>query len=273
MFRRIALRILGLDVLRKARHQIYMAFSARLPSKYSHVDRPIKVLVLGIYVGDRENTIEHLLGAYASSSGVTVQQRWIALNKVSLHPDVVKITTRLCTHRVSKYSLVNTLLEADDLRNFDYIIMSDDDIHLKRNFLPAFLAHQTQLGFAVAQPARAWHSYFDLSFPLRRPWLRARQTRFVECGPLVSMRADAASLLLPFDEAAPMWGLDLTWPTVIENNQLTMGIVDAVSVDHSMRPQAKTYSRAQEQEAMEKYLERTPHLSPHEAFVVLKTYN
>ena len=272
MFRRIALKILGLDVLRKTRHHIFMAFSARLPSKYDHCDHPIKVLVLGIYIGDRENTIEHLLDAFASSTGIVVQQRWIALNKISSHPDVQEVTTRLCSHRVSKYSLVNTLLEVDDLQNFDFIIMSDDDIYLKRNFLPAFLAHQIQLGFAVAQPARAWHSHFDLSFSLRRPWLRARQTRFVECGPLVSMRADVASLLLPFDEAAPMWGLDLTWPTVVESKQLTMGIVDAISVDHSMRPQAKTYSRTHEQEAMEQYLKGKPHISLQEAFVVLKNY-
>ena len=272
MFRKIALKIIGLDILRKTRHRVYMAFPARLPDNYSHHDRPIKVLVLGIYVGDRENTVEHLLGAYASSNGVSTQQRWIALNKVSSHPEVLKVTTKLYDHRVSKYSLVNTLLKAGDFQNFDYIIMTDDDIHLKRNFLPTFLAHQIQLGFAVAQPARAWHSYFDLSFPLRRPWLRARQTRFVECGPLVSMRADAASLLLPFDEAAPMWGLDLTWPTVIEANDLTMGIVDALSVDHSLRPQGKTYSRIQEQEAMEQFLKNKPHLMPQEAFVVLKTY-
>lgn len=107
---------------------------------------------------------------------------------------------------------------------------------------------------------------------LRCPWLRARETRFVEAGPLVSFHVAAARRLLPFDCETPLWGVDLTWFRVLAKNNLTLGIVDALSVDHSLRPQGKEYKRMKEQALMDEFLGTRVHLSMGEAFTVVKSF-
>jgi hypothetical protein len=171
-----------------------------------------------------------------------------------------------------KFALINRLIAGQDLDRFDHVIVVDDDIYVHSGFLQEFLACQQLFGFALAQPSRAWHSHFDHGFVLRRPWLAARETRFVECGPLVSFTRAAARLLIPFEAESEMWGIDLVWPVAIRDAGLTMGIVDAVSVDHSLRGQGTTYDRSREWEAMQAFLAKTPHLPMSDAFTVLKRH-
>ena len=168
--------------------------------------------------------------------------------------------------------LVNRALADVDIGGFDYVLVVDDDIYLPRQFLPSFLAYQEAFDFALAQPARAWHSHFDHAIALRRPWLLARRTRFVECGPLMSFRRDAAAVLLPFAHPEQLWGLDFVWPVALERRSLKIGIIDAVAVDHSLRPQAAAYDKSRHDAAMHRFLADTPHLPMAEAFKVVERY-
>ena len=165
-------------------------------------------------------------------------QRWVAVGPASTSTALGRVTVLQVASAVPKFVLINRLFADIDIGGFDYVLVVDDDIYLPRHFLPSFLAYQEAFDFALAQPARAWHSHFDHAFALRRPWLLARRTRFVECGPLVSFRREAAAALLPFAHPQQLWGLDLVWPLAIEGRSLRMGIIDAVAVDHSLRPQA-----------------------------------
>ena len=257
--------------LRAIRHRLFMRRTARVPPEASGFGGA-KVLILGVYLADRINTVEHLAERFASADGLEVEQRWMSLKGAPATPRLESITRIADAAPAPKFALVNRLLEPGDVGRFDFIIVCDDDIFLPRNFLPAFIAYQRMFDFAIAQPSRAWHSHFDLAFVLRRPGLLARQTRFVESGPMVSFRRDAARLLMPFDAASQMWGLDFVWPDVIERQGLTLGIVDKLSVDHSLRPQATSYKKAAEDAAMHRYLSTTPHLSMAEAFTVLKRH-
>jgi len=233
---------------------------------------PVRVLVLGVYLADRNNSAAHLAERFAASPGLVVEQRWMALGGRPSEGRLSAVTVQVAREPTAKFTLLNRLLQPGDLDAFDFVVVCDDDIHVPHGFLPALIGHQQALDFAVAGPARSWNSHFDHAFSLRRPWLRARRTRFVECGPLVSFRRDAARLLLPFDEAGAMWGFDLVWPEVIGRHGLAMGIVDALPIDHSLRPQAVAYDKAGEQAAMARYLAATPHLSMAEAFTVLRRY-
>jgi hypothetical protein len=168
-----------------------------------------------------------------------------------------------------KFVVINRLLGQSDTRAFDYIVVCDDDIHCARGFLGAFLRYQAAYDLAVAQPARTWTSHFDHAFALRRPWWRVRETRFVECGPLVSFRCDAVQALMPFAHPEQLWGLDLVWPLALEREGLRMGIVDAVPVDHGLRPQAAAYSKKSQTAAMHCFLAATPHVPMSQAFTVL----
>jgi hypothetical protein len=103
--------------------------------------------------------------------------------------------------------------------------------------------------------------------------LSARWTRFVEIGPVFSMRRDAARLLLPFDEASPMgWGYDFIWPVILERAGLRLGIVDAVPVDHNLRAHGAHYDYDSSRETMAEFLVPRPHLSRHEAFTIVESY-
>ncbi len=232
-----------------------------------------KILVLGIYLANRPNCVSHLVSRFAESHHLNVTQHWVALNGTSDDPSVQAVTVLPNQQPSPKFSLLNTMLASVDLTNFDAILISDDDITVPEGFIDAYFAQQWQCGFALAQPSRAWHSFYDHKFTLRKPFYRARQTRFVEIGPIFSIMPAAFPLMLPFDETSPMgWGYDFVWPVKLAEQRLTLGIIDNVSVDHSHRGQGILYCRDKEISAMDKYLGENPHLTQKEATQVLRYF-
>lgn len=232
-----------------------------------------RVLILGIYLADRPNTVNHLVRAFSSARHVEVVQRWAALAGAPPDAAVAAVTVQRLDAFRPKFALLNELLVRHGWSGFDYILFCDDDIVVPRGFLDAFLSYQVHCDFALAQPARSRTSYADRKFVRAIPGVRARRTRFVEIGPLFSVRADFAPLILPFDEVSPMgWGYDFVWPVNAERAGLRLGVVDAAAVDHSLRAQASAYSSSDAGRAMAAYLQRNPHLTKQEAFTVLETF-
>jgi len=272
LLRRIARGIVKSLPLRELRHRLFLDSSAAA-SGATLPGAPRRVLVVGVYLATREHSAEHLARAFAQAHpNIDVVQRWVAIGPASTSAGLGRVTVLQVASPVPKFVLMNRVFADVDMGSFDYVLVVDDDIYLPRHFLPSFLAYQEAFDFALAQPARAWHSHFDHAIALRRPWLLARRTRFVECGPLVSFRRDAAAALLPFAHPQQLWGLDFVWPVEIEGRSLRMGIIDAVAVDHSLRPQAAAYDRPRQDAEMHRFLLCTPHLPMAEAFTVLDRY-
>ena len=160
-----------------------------------------------------------------------------------------------------KWTMMGELI-SDDWKDFDFIIFCDDDIEVGVGFLEAFIALQQYYDFALAQPARTIRSYVAWPITRRRFFGRARQTNFVECGPLVSMDRRFLPLALPFSELSPMgWGYDYVWPLLAQQAGLKLGIIDAACVDHRMRQQSSLYDTRREFATMIKFLEKIPHMS------------
>lgn len=250
--------------------RLFQAFAPRPPE--AAAQRGLRVLVAGVYLGERENSIAHLVRRFgeAKADGLDIEQRWACVGPPSGDPAVRAVTRIVEPNRTPKFTLLNRLLDGVDIGAFDHLVFSDDDIFVRRGFLAHYLALTRHFGFAVAQPARAWHSFFDHEFVLSRPFLAARETRFVEIGPVFSFDRAAAGLLLPFDEASAMgWGYDHVWPALLAPRGLRMGIVDASRVDHSLRPQAIAYRKPEEAEKMERYVAANPHIGRDEAQVRL----
>lgn len=230
-----------------------------------------RVLVLGIYLRDRHNCADHLVARLAESRYLTVEQRWAALAPGESTAAVRARTVLASETMIPKFALLNRLAKGADLSAYDAVLVTDDDITLPAGFLDAYLAWQFRLGLALAQPARAIHSFYDHRFTLRRPWCTARETRFVEIGPVFSLTRAAISHLLPFDERSPMgWGYDYVWPAVLGERGLRMGIIDATPVDHSHRPQGAAYSRNEHGQLMDRFLATQPHLSRDQAMVTVR---
>ncbi len=232
-----------------------------------------RVLVVGVYLADRENSVEHLMASFAGAKNVDVDQRWgcvFGQPSTDLQRAYTSVVSPLA---VSKFEMVNRLIAIAPIVDYDYIIVSDDDIELPAAFVERFIGLQEYCGFGLAQPARTTDSEYSHRITLQVEGIRARQTRFVEIGPLFSMHASVFGYLLPFDEEAPMgWGLDYIWPILSRQNGFKMGVIDEVPVRHALRKPYLNYGLEKYRKLMCKYLEQHEHLSSEEAFEIIKIY-
>jgi hypothetical protein len=231
------------------------------------------VLVVGVYLIDREHTAAHVSAELARSTDWTVTQRWIGLGRGPVPAELAAVTSSTTATPTPKFVLLNGLLAPASLAGFDYVLVCDDDVRLPPGFLDAYLRRVVQYDFALSQPARTHNSYIDHPFVEQLDGLDARWTRFVEIGPVFAMRRDAAPLLLPFDEQSSMgWGYDLVWPRVLEDAGLKLGIVDAVPVDHSLRKPVSYYEHSAASAEMDRYLSGRPHLPKGAAWFIVQSY-
>ena len=227
----------------------------------------------GVYLANQENSVGHIVAELNGSKNYAVSQRWIALYGDAPSEEVKAVTISAPEKPEPKFVLLNRILAGEQLHRYDYILFCDDDIRLSPGFLDMFLGLQAQYDFSLAQPARTHNSYIDHPFVEQFDGLKARRTRFIEIGPVVSVRKDAFPVLLPFDESSHMgWGYDFVWPCLMEKMGMRMGIIDATPVDHSMRKPVMNYNYDEANKSMQNYLSRSPHLSKDEAFRILESY-
>jgi hypothetical protein len=174
---------------------------------------------------------------------------------------------------VPKFVQINRMLSNVSLENVSYLLVCDDDVILPSGFLDEYLACVQEFNFALAQPARTHSSHVDWPFVEQLDGLRGRQTRFVEIGPVISIRRDLFGHILPFDESTPMgWGFDFVWPSVVEAHGLEMGIIDATPVAHSLRRAAENYEHRLASQQQEAFLQGNVHLTRDEAFTILRSF-
>jgi hypothetical protein len=217
--------------------------------------------------------MEHLVSALAASGRHTVVQDWTAIGDRKPSATVANVTTRALGQRMPKMHLLNDSLVRHDLDDFDYVWTLDDDIELPPSFIEDFVYIIEELDFALAQPARTPRSYIDFSIIRQQPRLVARQTQFVESGPLLSIRRDAVSEVLPFIAEAPMgWGLEYVWARRLIDRGLRMGVVDATPVRHTLRRTAASYDGRVAHAEQRAVLAAYPSLGFDEAHQVLEVY-
>lgn len=248
---------------------------AKLSSRYVnpfYYQRP-RVLVLGIYLADRHNLVRHIVQTLDETMRYRVTQRWVSLNGDAPAEHVAAVTCLKVDRPTPKFQLLNRLVDGLDLSEYGYVLLFDDDIILPDGFLDGFISRQETYDFALAQPARTHDSYIDHRIVEQVDEVDARRTRFVEIGPVVSIRRDAVNRLIPFDADCGMgWGLDFVWPVIMEEFGLKMGIIDSTPVRHALRPPAVAYSLKGAEDEMRHYLMNRPHLEPDQAMVVIETF-
>ena len=242
------------------------------PLRHAPQGRP-RVLVVGVYLTEKRNLVSHLVARFAASAHCEVTQRWVAIGPRSADAAVAAVTVEAVGAPVPKFELINRHLGPEDVAAFDYIMVCDDDVSVPRDFVDRFIGWQQRCGFALAQPARTWNSFVDHRFVRQSLLCRARETRFVEIGPVFCLERSLARLALPFDMTSAMgYGYDLVWPVLAGQRGLTLGIVDDAAVEHAIRDQAAQYAKGPQMQAMGKYLSSREHLSFREAFVVRRRY-
>lgn len=169
-----------------------------------------------------------------------------------------------------KFQNLNRLL--DGIGDFDWLLCVDDDVRLPERFLDRLLAACEAFGFDLAQPAQTQLSHSAWRVARRRPAVLARETRFVEIGPVTAFSAPAAAELVPFPELRYGWGLDLHWAAVAAERGWRLGVVDALAVRHERAPVADAYPREEAIAEARSFLSGRPHLPRAEADVTLAVH-
>lgn len=164
------------------------------------------------------------------------------------------------THMTAgKFQNLNLLI--GDLTGVDWLVIIDDDVSVVPGFLDRAIELCERLDFALAQPAQTRFSNANWPLTKRRLLTIARETHFVEIGPVTLIRADALPALVPFPADLRFgWGLDFHWAHLMTDAGKRMGILDALAVDHGSRKVASTYSWDAAQEEGRAYLSGVPHL-------------
>jgi hypothetical protein len=232
-----------------------------------------RVLVVGVYLPTIANHADRISSDLLGAHRWHVDLRWAAIGDGPATELVRKHTVLISPTPVPKYALLNRVLGGVDLDTYRFVVVVDDDIEIGSEFLDRFLEYQIEYNLALAQPARTHDSYIDHYFVAQLLGVAARWTRFVEIGPVLSLRRDAFAHLLPFEEDAPMgWGLDFVWPVQLESRGCRLGIVDAAPVKHALRKPVTTYDYGETNTEMSRFLGEREHLARDEAFIAIETY-
>jgi hypothetical protein len=168
-----------------------------------------------------------------------------------------------------KFERLNELI---DLGDADWLLVVDDDVVLPERFVDRFVAACESLGLDLAQPAQTLASHAAWRVVRRRPFALARETRFVEIGPVTAFRRPVAEALLPFPPLRYGWGLDLHWAAVADERGWRRGIVDALAVRHETAPVAASYSSEAAIDEAQTFLAERPYLPSADAQDVLAVH-
>jgi hypothetical protein len=144
-------------------------------------------------------------------------------------------------HTGGKFQNLNTILDQAGREDEDWLLVVDDDVILPERFLDRMLGVCEHFGLRLAQPALtlASHGAWDVTRRRARPL--ARETRFVEIGPVTLLAREAAAELVPFPDLRFGWGLDLHWAALARGRGWRLGVVDALPVRHDLQSVASTY--------------------------------
>ena len=226
---RHALRDIALDARLAVGRAGRAARAARGPSR--------SVIVAGIY-GEDPNRMSRAVQEL-ERSGHSVE---IVLGAQTQTAAALREVTVAEGLTGGKFENLNAVLEGRDPAGRDWLLVIDDDVLLPSRFLDRFIAICEALDFALAQPAQTWRSHAAWGITRRRGGSVARETRYVEIGPVTAFRADAAAELFPFPPLRYGWGLDVHWAAVASEHGWKLGIVDSLPVRHDRAPVAAAYS-------------------------------
>jgi len=171
-----------------------------------------------------------------------------------------------------KFENLNRLLAEHPPDGHDWLVVIDDDVELPHGFLDRFLFLCERFSLTLAQPAHRLDSHAAWAVTRRRARSIARETAFVEIGPVTAFAAAAFDVVLPFPDLRMGWGLDLHWAAVARRESWRCGVIDAVPIGHRAVPAGAGYPREQAIAEARRFLADRPYLRAPEAERTLATH-
>ena len=173
---------------------------------------------------------------------------------------------------LGKFQNLNHLLATHPAGDCDWLLVVDDDVVLPRHFLDRLVFLAERFDFQLAQPAHRARSHAAWRTTRRRAGVVARQTPFVEIGPVTAFARATFPVLLPFPDVRMGWGLDMRWAALAREHGWRCGVLDAVAIRHSAAPAGDAYPRAAAVAEARALLAGRPHLTAAEAQTTLVTH-
>ena len=171
-----------------------------------------------------------------------------------------------------KFENLNALLDAHPLAERDWLLVLDDDVALPRGFLDRFLFLAERFELKLAQPAHRRRSHAAWRVTRRRGGSVARETQFVEIGPVCAFHRDTFATLLPYPRLKAGWGLDSYWAALARDHGWRIGVIDATPIQHVMRPIADSYRHADAMAEAQTFLSDRPYVTAADAQRTLATH-
>jgi hypothetical protein len=219
---------------------IHPLFDSRIRTEVPRAD--LSVLLLCIY---RYKNSSVVLPHVTAADRHRWEVRLWSLDKV--HPELAPVSYG--TGPGAKFVLLNSLLNARPVADFDWVLVLDDDVAVHKGSLAMFIAIAETAGFSLAQPAHSFSRHRSFRVNCCHPLSVARLTTYVEIGPVFAVSRRWAPRILPFPEEFRMgWGLDVQWSDLLKEGA-RLGVVDWVTLNH-LAPLAKDYDRSPEYQRM-----------------------
>jgi hypothetical protein len=165
--------------------------------------------------------------------------------------DVLTAMTRNGRHQVTlavqkmrpvgKFDNIGLAIAGHDLSQFDWLLVTDDDIRLPDGFLDLLMYFSHTYDLKFVQPAHKLASFSSARSSVRHWGALVRQTLFVENGPITLFHRDTFPSILPFPSLRWAWGIDVLWSQLAIRHDWKMGIIDGLPVKH-WRPVGNAYN-------------------------------
>lgn len=192
--------------------------------------RDERLLLLSVYSFDRAHHLDPIVRE-AVRNGWEVRL-WAMDHE---HPNLSEWTVRHGNDPLGRFHKINLL--AGNPAAGQGLIVCDDDVAFERGSLRRLVDTSLRYGFALSQPSHAEGSFASHPFTRNVPGLSARETTFVEIGPLFYVDASATRAFLPFPEFSPLgWGVEADWESLRRSHGFRFGIVDSLRIRHLYKP-------------------------------------
>jgi hypothetical protein len=195
---------------------------------------PRRVLIVGVQSVKRGNSLDRIFARMAEGTRHTV------------------VTEQSGVGKLGKLANTNALLAKHDLNTFDWVIMTDDDVTVGDHFLDDLVFICEANDIKIAGPAHRAHSFKSHTVTFRRTGALARETNFVEIGPVVAVHRSVFDRVFPLPDLKYGWGAELPWSVLSRDHGIRIGIIDGQALRH-WGAVATTYRSAEAMAEMEEF--------------------
>jgi hypothetical protein len=204
-----------------------------------------KILILMVYRARNVKLVQALLREVDSDTDVRL---W-ALDEIV--PELASQTVGYGPG--TRFAHFNFLYRSKSVEEGAWVVLADDDALFVKGGLVETINLMERSGFSLAQPSHSVLGWWTSLFNIARPFSLARDTNYVEQGPIVIIESSFAKEILPLPEDNDMgWGIEAEWFKA-KQGRFRIGVIDACRVAHWNR-NATSYPAGPEMIAMKRRL-------------------